>query len=184
MRVRETELPGVVLVEPRVFKDARGFFLESWHHARYEEAGIHGPFIQDNHSSSARGTLRGLHWQWRRPQGKLVRVVEGEIYDVAVDIRPEAPTFGRWVGVTMRAEDFTQIYIPPGFAHGFCVTSDIAQVEYKCTDYYDAEGERGLIWNDPDLAIEWPVADPLLSGRDSAHPTLRKLFGRAPDERG
>ncbi|MCL4845255.1 MAG: dTDP-4-dehydrorhamnose 3,5-epimerase [Acidobacteria bacterium] len=176
MQVSETAIPGVVLIEPRVFRDARGFFVETYHAERYRSMGIDLPFVQDNHSRSTRGTLRGLHWQWRRPQGKLVRVIEGEIFDVAVDIRPESPTFGQWVGATLSAENFLQIYVPPGFAHGFCVTSDVAQVEYKCTDVYDPEGEGGLTWNDPDLAIAWPVTDPFLSARDQAHPTLRERF--------
>jgi len=181
MQVRETALPGVLVVQPRVFRDARGFFVETWHEQRYAEAGIGAHFVQDNHSRSVRGTLRGLHWQERRPQGKLVRVIEGEIFDVAVDIRPDSATFGRWVGVHMAADDFTQLYIPPGFAHGFSVTSDVAQVVYKCTDYYDPEGERGVIWNDPDIGIVWPDAgDLLLSERDRRHPTLRQAFGRGP----
>jgi dTDP-4-dehydrorhamnose 3,5-epimerase len=181
MRVRETALQGVVIVEPRVFRDARGFFVETWNEQRYAEAGIRVHFVQDNHSRSTRGTLRGLHWQDRRPQGKLVRVLEGEIFDVAVDVRQESPTFGQWVGVRMSADDFTQLYIPPGFAHGFSVTSDVAQVAYKCTDYYDPGGERGLIWNDPDIAVAWPdLGEPLLSERDRNHPRLRELFGRPP----
>lgn len=180
MRVRETDLPGVLVIEPRVFTDPRGTFVETWRADRYGEHGMPGPFVQDNQSRSGRNTLRGLHWQWRRPQGKLVRVVEGEVFDVAVDIRPDSPTFGRWTGLILSGENFLQCYVPPGFAHGFCVLSDSAQVEYKCTDYYDAGGEGGLIWNDPDLAIDWPVSAPLLSGRDAAHPTLRELFGRGP----
>ena len=181
MRVRETVLPGVLIVEPRVFRDARGFFVETWHEQRYAESGIGVHFVQDNQSRSARGTLRGLHWQDRRPQGKLVRVIEGEIFDVAVDVSPESAAFGRWVGVRMSADDFTQLYIPPGYAHGFLVTSDVAQVAYKCTDYYDPGGDRGLIWNDPDIGIAWPDAgELLLSERDRKHPTLRELFGGPP----
>jgi len=185
MRVRETALPGVLIVEPLVFRDARGFFVETWHERRYAEAGIRAHFVQDNHSRSIKGTVRGLHWQERRPQAKLVRVVEGEVFDVAVDIRPESGTFGHWVGVRMSANDFTQLYIPAGFAHGFSVTSDVAQVAYKCADYYDPDGERGLIWNDPDIGIAWPdVGEPLLSERDRRHPTLRELFGRGPARAG
>lgn len=176
MRVSETGLEGVLLIEPRVFRDDRGFFVETYHADRYRAAGLALPFVQDNHSRSGRGTLRGLHWQWRRPQGKLVRVIEGEIFDVAVDIRPDSPTFGQVVAATLSAENFLQIYVPPGFAHGFCVTSEVAQVEYKCTDFYDPDGEGGLIWNDADLAIAWPVAAPVLSARDRSHPTLRELF--------
>jgi dTDP-4-dehydrorhamnose 3,5-epimerase len=178
MQVHETALPGVVLLEPRVFRDPRGFFLETYHADRYAAIGISGPFVQDNHSRSQRDTLRGLHFQWRRPQGKLVRVIEGEIYDVAVDIRPESPHFGQWVGATLSADNFLQIYVPPGFAHGFCVTSEIAQVEYKCTDLYDPEGEGGLPWDDPDLAITWPTTAPVLSARDQKHPPFRSSFGQ------
>ena len=177
MQVRETAIPGVLIVEPRVLRDARGFFVETYHADRYAAAGIGDAFVQDNHSRSQRGTLRGLHWQWRRPQGKLVRAVEGEIFDVAVDLRPESPTFGRWVGVTLSADDFRQLYVPPGLAHGFYVTSANAQVEYKCTDVYDPEGEQGMRWDDPDLAIAWPLSKPpILSARDQRHPSMRELF--------
>ena len=180
MQVHETGLPGVLIVEPRVFSDARGFFVETYHAERYAAAGIAAPFVQDNHSRSQFGTLRGLHWQWRRPQGKLVRVIEGEIYDVAVDVRPESPTFAQWVGVTLSADDFKQLYVPPGFAHGFCVTTPYAQVEYKCTDLYDPEGEHGMPWNDPDLGINWPLPiAPILSARDQQHRPLRELFPHA-----
>jgi dTDP-4-dehydrorhamnose 3,5-epimerase len=180
MQVHESGLPGVVVIQPRVFRDARGFFLETYHAERYAASGIPGPFVQDNHSRSQRHTLRGLHFQWRRPQGKLVRVIEGEIYDVAVDIRTESPFFGRWVGVTLSADTHQQIYVPPGFAHGFCVVSDVAQVEYKCTDAYDPEGEGGIPWDDPDLGITWPTDAPVLSARDQQHPSFRKRFGRGP----
>lgn len=180
MRVRETPLAGALIVEPRVISDPRGFFLETYHAERYAAAGITGAFVQDNHSRSVGNTLRGLHYQWRRPQGKLVRVVEGAIWDVAVDIRDDSPTFGQWVAVTLSAENFRQFYVPPGFAHGFCVTTASAQVEYKCTDVYDPEGEAGLAWDDVELAIPWPVEAPLLSGRDAAHPTLRARYGRGP----
>ena len=177
MQVRETAIPGVLIVEPRVLRDARGFFVETYHADRYAAAGIADAFVQDNHSRSQRGTLRGLHWQWRRPQGKLVRAVEGEIFDVAVDLRPESPTFGRWVGVTLSADDFRQLYVPPGLAHGFYVASGNAQVEYKCTDVYDPEGEQGMRWDDPDLAIAWPLSEPpILSARDQRHPSMRELF--------
>jgi dTDP-4-dehydrorhamnose 3,5-epimerase len=172
MRVVETTLAGVLVVEPRVFQDARGFFLETYHAQRYAAAGLDVTFVQDNHSRSRRGTLRGLHFQVAQPQGKLVRVIEGTIWDVAVDIRPDSPTFGQHVGVELSAENFRQIYVPPGFAHGFCVTTEVAQVEYKCTAYYDPADERGIAWNDPRLAIPWPVADPVLSARDQTNPTL------------
>ena len=172
MRVVATDLPGVLLIEPDVHRDARGFFLETYHADKYRAAGIAGPFVQDNHSRSVRGTLRGLHLQRTSLQGKLVRVIEGEIYDVAVDVRRGSPTFGRWVGETLSADNFRQWYIPPGFAHGFCVLSDVAEVEYKCTALYDAPDELGIAWNDPELKIDWPIADPLLSDRDRRHPSL------------
>jgi dTDP-4-dehydrorhamnose 3,5-epimerase len=175
MNLIPTSLPGVLIIEPRVFRDERGFFLETYHAQRYRDAGLDAAFVQDNHSRSTRGTLRGLHWQAERPQGKLVRVLVGEIYDVAVDIRPDSPTFGKWVGVTLSADNFRQAWIPPGFAHGFCVTSEVAEVEYKCTDFYDPPSERGLIWNDPEVAIAWPIQDPILSERDKKHPRLSAL---------
>ena len=181
MRVVPTEIPGVLIIEPEVFADGRGFFMETYHAARYREHGIDGPFVQDNHSRSVAGTLRGLHLQVRRPQGKLVRVIEGEVYDVCVDVRRGSPTFGRWVGVTLTAENVRQCYVPPGFAHGFCVLTPVAQVEYKCTDLYDPGGELGVAWNDPALAIAWPVSDPILSARDKGHPTLAELGDKLPE---
>ena len=180
MRVVPTAIPEVLILEPDVHSDGRGFFLETYHADRYREHGIPGPFVQDNHSRSLAGTLRGLHLQLRRPQGKLIRVIEGEILDVAVDVRRGSPTFGRWVSVALTAENFKQVYIPPGFAHGFCVVSPVAQVEYKCTDVYDPSGELGVAWNDPALAIAWPVMQPLLSPRDSNHPTLAEVTDRLP----
>jgi len=180
VRVVKTELPGVLVIEPEVHADGRGFFLETYHAARYSEHGIDGPFVQDNHSRSTGGTLRGLHLQVRRPQGKLVRVIEGEIFDVAVDVRRGSPTFGRWVAVSLSADNFRQCYIPEGFAHGFCVVTPIAQVEYKCTDLYDPDSEIGIAWNDPALAIPWPVRDPILSNRDRCHPTLAEVAERLP----
>jgi dTDP-4-dehydrorhamnose 3,5-epimerase len=184
VRVVPTDIPGVVVVEPDVHVDGRGFFVETYHAERYREHGIEAPFVQDNHSRSVAGTLRGLHLQIRRPQGKLIRVIEGEVFDVAVDVRRGSPTFGRWVAVTLTAENFKQCYVPPGFAHGFCVVSAIAQVEYKCTDVYDPTSEIGVAWNDPALGISWPVSEPLLSLRDSHHPTLAELTGRLPAWRG
>jgi dTDP-4-dehydrorhamnose 3,5-epimerase len=175
MKILPQTLPDVLLIEPTVHRDARGFFLESYHAQRYRDAGLHATFVQDNHSKSVRGTLRGLHWQLERPQGKLLRVLAGEVFDVAVDVRLESPTFGQWVGVTLSADNFLQLYVPPGFAHGFCVTSEIAEVEYKCTDFYDPPAERGLIWNDPAVGIPWPTDDPILSPRDQKHPTLAEL---------
>ncbi len=175
MRFLQTDLPGVVLVEPDVFRDARGFFLETFHARKYREGGIPYDFVQDNHSRSQRGTLRGLHAQRNKPQGKLVRAVKGEIFDVAVDIRKGSPTFGKWAGATLSDENFRQIFVPPGFAHGFCVVSEIAEVEYKCTDFYDRADEIGLRWDDPAVGIAWPLRDPLLSPRDAALPGLDTL---------
>jgi dTDP-4-dehydrorhamnose 3,5-epimerase len=180
VRVVPTAIPEVIVVEPDVHADGRGFFLETYHADRYREHGIPGPFPQDNHSRSVAGTLRGLHLQLRRPQGKLIRVIEGEIFDVAVDVRRGSPTFGKWVGVTLSAENFRQCYIPPGFAHGFCVTSPVAQVEYKCTDLYDPESEVGIAWNDPALGITWPLQAPILSARDRQHGLLHDLTDRLP----
>ena len=175
MRALPTELPGVLLVEPTVHRDDRGFFLETYHRQKYADAGIDVTFVQDNHSRSLARTLRGLHAQVRNPQGKLVRAVEGEIWDVAVDIRPASPTFRRWVGAVLSAENFRQLWIPPGFAHGFCVLSERAQVEYKCTTLYDKSDEISVAWDDPDLAVAWPVDEPLLSERDRRAPRLAEL---------
>jgi dTDP-4-dehydrorhamnose 3,5-epimerase len=180
VRFVQTDLPGVLVIEPDVYQDPRGFFLETYHAAKYRDGGIAAPFVQDNHSRSIRGTLRGLHLQPGRPQGKLIRVVEGEIYDVAVDVRRRSPTFGRWVAVTLSAANFKQCYVPPGFAHGFCVLSQDAQVEYKCTDLYEPASEIGVAWNDPTLSIPWPIAQPLLSDRDRRNPTLAELIERLP----
>ena len=168
----------MVLVEPDVHRDARGFFLETYHRDKYAAGGIAAAFVQDNHSRSGRGTLRGLHAQLKRPQGKLIRVVEGQIYDVALDIRRGSPTFGRWVGMTISGEDFRQLWIPPGFAHGFCVLSETAHVEYKCTQTYDAADEVSILWSDPDLGIAWPIHDPIVSAKDSRAPRLREVTER------
>lgn len=176
MKFTETDLPGVLLVEPDVFRDARGFFLETFHARKYREGGIGYDFVQDNHSRSQRGTLRGLHAQRTRPQGKLVRAVQGEIFDVAVDIRKGSPTFGRWTSALLSGENFRQLFVPPGFAHGFCVVSEIAEVEYKCTDFYDSADEIGVLWNS--AGIEWPLRDPLLSKKDAALPPLDELRQR------
>lgn len=173
MRVIQTTLPGVLIVEPDVFEDARGFFFESYSQKKYAEYGITDTFVQDNHSLSVRGTLRGLHYQTAPGQAKLVRVARGSVLDVAVDIRWGSPTFGQWVGVELSAENKRQLYIPVGFAHGFCVTSEIAEFLYKCSSYYAPQLERGIAWDDPDLAIAWPVPDPVLSDRDRRHPRLR-----------
>jgi len=175
VRFTPLALPEVILVEPDVHRDARGFFLETYHLEKYREGGVPGPFVQDNHSRSVRGTLRGLHAQHRRPQGKLVRAVDGEMFDVAVDIRRASPTFGRWIGVRLSGENFRQLYVPAGFAHGFCVLSEVVHVEYKCTDFYDPGDEIGLAWNDPDVGIEWPVSDPIVSEKDRRLPRLKSL---------
>jgi dTDP-4-dehydrorhamnose 3,5-epimerase len=184
MRFRHTALAGVVLVDPEVHRDERGYFFESYHAEKYRAGGIDGPFLQDSHSRSIGGTLRGLHLQYRRPQGKLIRVIEGEIFDVAVDVRRGSPTFGSWVGVVLSGDNFVQCYVPPGFAHGFCVVSPVAQVVYKCTDLYDPGGELGIAWNDPAIGVSWPIERPLLSERDQGHPPLAQVFGLLPDWTG
>lgn len=166
MKVLPSEIPGVVLIEPQVFEDHRGCFLETYRKDRYLAAGIPGEFVQDNHSRSGYGALRGLHYQIEHPQGKLCWVVAGEVFDVAVDLRRSSPTFGRWNGVRLSAANRRQIYLPPGLAHGFCVVSELAEFVYKCSDYYHPEDERTLLWNDPDLAIHWPIDTPLLSDKD------------------
>jgi len=184
MKFEETPLPGVVLVTPDVHRDPRGFFLETFQVRKYAEGGIEGPFVQDNHSCSSRGILRGLHAQLERPQGKLVRVIEGEVFDVAVDMRRGSPTWARWFGATLSAENFRQLYVPPGFLHGFVVTSESAQFEYKCTDYYHPESEISVAWNDPEIGIEWPVHQPILSDKDRNAPTLAELSDRLPSHEG
>ena len=176
MKVLPTDLPDVLLLEPKVFGDARGFFMETWQRRTFADLGIDHDFVQDNHSRSARGILRGLHYQIRQPQGKLVRVTVGEVFDVAVDLRRCSPTFGRWVGVTLSAENHRMLWVPPGFAHGFYVTSESADFQYKCTDYYAPEHERAVRWDDPELAIDWPLVagePPRLSEKDAAAPSLR-----------
>jgi dTDP-4-dehydrorhamnose 3,5-epimerase len=162
-----------MLVEPDVFRDARGFFMESWHADKYRSAGLPGEFVQDNHSRSSRGVLRGLHYQLEHPQGKLVRAATGEVFDVAVDIRRGSPRFGKWVGVLLSAQNHRQLYVPPGFAHGFCALSEQADVLYKCTVPYAPGDEYGIAWNDPDLAIAWPSQDYRLSDKDGHYPMLR-----------
>jgi dTDP-4-dehydrorhamnose 3,5-epimerase len=170
MRVIETALPEVRVLEPTVHRDNRGFFLESFRADQLQAVGISETFVQDNHSRSVARTLRGLHWQWRRPQAKLIRVVAGAIFDVVVDIRRQSPGFGRWVGVNLSSDDFRQLYVPIGFAHGFCVLTETADIEYKCSDYYDPASEAGLRWDDPAVGINWPVNEPILSSRDARHP--------------
>jgi dTDP-4-dehydrorhamnose 3,5-epimerase len=177
LKVIETSLPGVLLIEPTIFGDERGFFLETFQTERYRvEAGIELAFVQDNHSRSRQGILRGLHFQKSRPQGKLVRVVRGEVLDVAVNIDPVSPHFGKTATMLLSEENKRQAYIPPGFAHGFQVISEVADFEYKCTDYYDPTDEGAVLWSDPDLAIDWPLPNPQLSAKDAAAQTLRELF--------
>jgi len=164
-----TQIPDVILVNPRVFSDPRGFFLETYRQDLFALSGIDKSFVQDNHSASTKGVLRGLHYQIRQPQGKLVRVVVGEVFDVAVDLRRQSPTFGRWVGVTLSAEKKNQLWVPPGFAHGFYVTSEKAEILYKATDYYAPQWERSLLWNDPALGIDWPLINgglPIMAEKD------------------
>ena len=176
MKISHSKLKGCVIIEPRVFGDDRGFFLETFQAVRYkQEAGIDLPFVQDNHSRSARGVLRGLHFQKTKPQGKLVRVVRGEVYDVALDIRKGSSTFGEWEGVILSEDNKKQLWVPPGFAHGFLVLSDTADFEYKCTDYYDPSDEGSILWNDPDLNISWPIANPVLSTKDKSAKRLADL---------
>lgn len=180
MKVIETALPGVLIIEPKVHGDARGFFIETWHAQRYAEYGLPERFVQDNHSRSSRGVLRGLHYQLQQPQGKLVRVTRGEVFDVAVDIRRGSPSFGRWVGVHLSGDNHRQFYVPPGFAHGFCALSETADFLYKCTDYYHPASERGVLWNDPDIGIEWPPVEVRLSDKDAANRRLRDLDADLP----
>jgi len=172
MTVIETHLPGVVILQPDVHGDRRGFFVETFHESRFRDAGVSEHFVQDNHSRSMGGVLRGLHYQLSDPQGKLVRVVRGQVFDVAVDVRLGSPTLGRWVSVTLDDESLQQLYVPPGFAHGFCVLSDQADLVYKCTRYYDPASEQGIVWDDPDLAIDWPLEQVILSPKDARLPTL------------
>ena len=175
MKVIETKLPGVFIIEPKVFGDHRGFFYESWQKKRYEEYGITGEFVQDNVSYSSKGVLRGLHFQNPNGQGKLVSVLQGEVFDVAVDIRIGSPTFGQWAGINLSGENHKQFWIPAGFAHGFCVLSDTAHFAYKCTADYSPENEGGICWADPDVGIKWPIEEALLSGKDTVHPFLRDM---------
>ncbi len=173
MKVTKTKIAGVLMIEPKVFGDSRGFFLETFHADRYAEYGIESNFVQDNYSRSTKGVLRGLHFQKNYPQGKLVSVTSGIVFDVAVDIRQDSSTFGQWVGITLSADDHKQFYIPPGLAHGFCVLSDTADFQYKCTDYYHPEDEASIRWNDPDIAIEWNISEPILSEKDAKAPFLK-----------
>ncbi len=181
MNISHTTLPGVFIIEPDVYRDERGWFLETYQADKYHDGGMFLSFVQDNCSSSVRGTLRGLHAQLSRPQGKLVRVTRGEIFDVAIDIRRGSPTFASWESVMLTADNFKQMYIPPGFAHGFCVLSDIAEVEYKCTDVYVPGDEITIAWNDAQIGIHWPNDSPILSPKDVAGQTLQILWDRLPD---
>lgn len=177
LKVIETQLPGVLIIEPVVHGDSRGFFLETWKDSQYRDFGIKESFVQDNHSRSGKNVLRGMHVQVKNPQGKLVRVARGAVYDVAADINRNSPTFGKWVGVELNDQSLRQMYIPPGYAHGFCVLSDYADFLYKVTTYYDRADEIGVRWNDPDIGIEWPDLEPLLSDRDKVLPFLKELKG-------
>ncbi len=182
MKVIPTRLPGALLIEPQVFGDARGFFYEGFHQGKFRDAGIDVAFVQSNVSRSARGVLRGLHYQWPNPQGKLVSVLEGEVYDVAVDIRHGSPTFGQWAGVMLTAENKRHFWIPEGFAHGFCVVSEFATFTYQCTALYDRDADAGIRWNDAALGIDWPVSQPVLSEKDARAPLLADVpVARLPD---
>ncbi|MFH1217959.1 MAG: dTDP-4-dehydrorhamnose 3,5-epimerase [Pseudomonadota bacterium] len=178
MKIVETELPGVLIIEPRVFRDERGFFLETFQAGRYAESGVDRIFVQDNLSYSCKGTLRGLHYQLKRPQAKLVQAITGSIFDVAVDIRRGSPTFGHWVGVELSGENCRQFFIPEGFAHGFCVLSETAYFSYKCSDFYAPDDEGGILYSDPAIGVAWPVAEPLLSPKDK---NLSRLADINPD---
>lgn len=178
MRVHETKIPGMVLIDLDVFKDSRGSFLESYQKERYKEHGIDVPFVQDNHSHSTKNVLRGMHYQINQPQGHLVYVVKGEVFDVGVDLRRDLPTFGQWLGFRLSESRPQQLFLPAGVAHGFCTLSDTADILYKCTDYFDPEDEGGLLWNDPDLGIDWPVDQPIIHNRDSKFPVLKEISNK------
>jgi dTDP-4-dehydrorhamnose 3,5-epimerase len=176
LHIRQTSLPGVLLIEPKVFGDERGFFMETYHLEAFRAAGIGDTFVQDNHSRSARGVLRGLHYQEPNGQGKLVRCTRGAIFDVAVDIRRGSPTFGRWFGIELSDANKLMLWIPPGFAHGFCAMEDGSDLVYKCTTLYDPAADRAILWNDPDIGIEWPIAEPVLSAKDARAPRLADVI--------
>ena len=173
MYVTETSIPGLLIIEPEVFADARGFFMETYHAERFLHAGIYAHFVQDNHSRSARGVLRGIHYQEPNAQGKLVRCSRGVIFDVAVDVRVGSPDFGKWFGIELSEDNKKMLWVPPGFAHGFCALTDGADLIYKCTAPYDAPSDRSILWNDPDIGIQWPIKEPLLSPKDATAPRLR-----------
>ena len=176
MNIITTSIEGVLIIEPRVFKDNRGFFMETYNQDKYQKSGINRHFVQDNLSYSGCGTLRGLHFQSRHPQAKLVQVITGEIFDVAVDIRKDSPTFGKWTGVVLSDQNKRQMFIPEGFAHGFCVISETAHFSYKCSDFYAPDDDGGIIWSDPEIGIEWPVKNPVISEKDKHHPRLCELL--------
>jgi dTDP-4-dehydrorhamnose 3,5-epimerase len=176
MIIKTTSLEGVLIIEPDIFRDNRGFFLETFNQNRYNEYGIGCTFVQDNLSFSVQGTLRGLHFQNQHPQAKLVQAVTGEVFDVAVDIRPVSNTFGRWEGIHLSDQNKRQLFIPEGFAHGFCVLSETAHFLYKCTDFYNPKDEGGIIWSDPDIAIDWPIQNPIVSDKDKQFPRFSELF--------
>ena len=180
MKFERTEIPDVLIIEPRIFVDERGFLLESFNEKRFAEHGLPTQFRQDNHSRSTKGVLRGLHFQRTRPQGKLVTTITGVIYDVAVDIRRGSPTFGAWTGVTLSGDHPRYVWVPPGFAHGFCVLSEVADVVYKCTELYAGEDEAGILWNDPAIGIDWPVDAPRLSQKDQGFPPLTRTRADLP----
>ena len=175
MKIVKTQIEDLLIIEPQVFGDDRGFFYETYQKNRYIEAGIALEFVQDNRSRSSKGVLRGLHFQKNKPQGKLVSVTQGEVFDVAVDLRVDSPTFGRYQSVLLSGENKKQFYVPPGFAHGFCVLSETADFQYKCTDYYDPSDEGGILWDDPVLAIEWPITNPKLSDKDMSQPSFESI---------
>ncbi len=184
MKITPTAIPEVLLIEPDVFGDSRGFFMETWHAKKYADAGLDVGFVQDNHSRSSKGVLRGLHYQREHAQGKLVRVSHGSVFDVAVDIRKGSPTFGRWVGAELSGENFRQLYVPPDFAHGFCVLSESADFIYKCTDFYTPEYEHSIHWNDPDIGIDWPDSNFLISEKDEQASLLKDMHDQLPVYKG
>jgi dTDP-4-dehydrorhamnose 3,5-epimerase len=173
LNVIETSLPGVLVIEPTVYADERGFFMETYHSARFQALGIHAAFMQDNHSRSVRGVLRGLHYQEPNPQGKLIRCIRGSLLDVAVDIRKGSPQFGKWTSAELSEDNKRMMWVPPGFAHGFCALSDVAEMAYKCTALYEAQNDRVILWSDPDIGITWPNGNPILSPKDAAAPRLK-----------
>ena len=180
MKFSPTKLPEVIIIDPLVHRDDRGFFFENYHQKKFKDGGIDAVFVQDNHSRSVKSTLRGLHFQVKDPQGKLMRCTKGEVFDVAVDIRRDSPRFRQWVGVILSEENSRELYVPPGFAHGFVVLSDVADVQYKCTDFYNQPDEKSLAWNDPSIGIDWPEKNPLLSPRDKSASLLKDLISFLP----